>query len=585
MSIKISNLQIINYKSCKDISLRLEKYTPLVGYNNSGKSNIIAAIQWLLRRSALDESYFGDVNSKIEVIAEVTGVDEDALSILPDNQKAQISPFVFDGKLIIKRVQLTPNDRSTDIKIHVYNPANDEWRVNPTGIDAAIGKLLPEPIRIGAMEDAAEDAAKAKTTTTIGKLLAELIKPLRTAHEKDINQHLGQIEQQISHNGTARLAELSEMDSSINGKINDLFPGIGIKLHFPVPSIDDLIKAGTLKVYEGDDVSRDFSSYGHGTQRSIQMALVRHLAEVRREQGGSDGTTLLLIDEPELYLHPFAIEHIRSALKILSDNGYQIVFSTHSAQMIKSDDAQNTILIRKSGKGTYSRTQLGTAIQEAVPNSVHQMEYLFSLSHSNQILFADKVVLTEGKTEQRLLPYIFESIQTKSLGQHKTALVPQGGVGNTGKCMEILSRMDLPCKAIVDLDYAFNDAISAGFIESTDADIQAVMKIFQSMAANNVITLNVHTGLPKSGNVSASDAFEMVAKDPNAVTHIHNIHQKLKAKGIWVWTVGAIETPLGLKGKTEKSWAEFKQRASTDGLESVCADYASISAMTAWIAA
>ncbi|MEP4338976.1 MAG: AAA family ATPase, partial [Roseobacter sp.] len=168
------------------------------------------------------------------------------------------------------------------------------------------------------MEDAAEDSAKSKTTTTIGKLLAEFIEPVRQAHEAEINQHLGQVEQQLSADGTSRLAEFNAIDDSINQKINDLFPGVGVKLHFPTPSLDDLIKAGTVKVYEDTGVARGFSSYGHGAQRAIQMTLVRHLAEVKRGAGQADGSTLLLIDEPELYLHPFAIEHIREALKTLS---------------------------------------------------------------------------------------------------------------------------------------------------------------------------------------------------------------------------------------------------------------------------
>ncbi|MGC6761680.1 AAA family ATPase, partial [Escherichia coli] len=88
-------------------------------------------------------------------------------------------------------------------------------------------------------------------------------------------------------------------------------------------------------------------SYGHGTQRSIQMSLIRHLADITN---GDDikTTTLLLIDEPELYLHPFAIEQIRESLKTLSHHGYQIIFSTHSSQMITSDLAKDTVLIRKN---------------------------------------------------------------------------------------------------------------------------------------------------------------------------------------------------------------------------------------------
>ena len=328
----------------------------------------------------------------------------------------------------------------------------------------------------------------------------------------------------------------------------------------------------------------DFSSYGHGTQRAIQMALVRHLAEVKRGQAGVTGTTLLLIDEPELYLHPFAIEHIREALKILSKNGYQIVFSTHSAQMVKSEDAQNAILIRKSHqKGTYARNRLSSAIQSVVPNSTHQMEQLFTLSHSSQMLFADKVVLTEGKTELRLLPFIFEKSTSKTLGQNKIALIAQSGVNDTKKSMDILTHMDLPCKSIVDLDYAFGNAVKHGFLSAADVDLLALKAIIANLGKAGVITVNPTNGLPQKGNVTAAKAFEILARETSAIPHIENLHNKLKSKNIWLWKTGAIEVPLGLKAKDESAWTQFQVNASTNGLQNTCAEHAAIAEMAAWI--
>ncbi|MFM4839284.1 AAA family ATPase [Aeromonas veronii] len=35
---RISELEIKNFRSCKNTKIKLEKFTPLVGYNNAGKS-------------------------------------------------------------------------------------------------------------------------------------------------------------------------------------------------------------------------------------------------------------------------------------------------------------------------------------------------------------------------------------------------------------------------------------------------------------------------------------------------------------------------------------------------------------------
>lgn len=567
-----------------DAELKLSSFTPLVGYNNAGKSNCLSAIQWLLKKSTLSEKDFFDESLPVEVIATIEGISQALLDLMPPKQKASIEKYVHNQSLQIRRVQETPTSKTADIKISVWDSVQNNWVVNPTGIDNAIGVLLPEPIRIGAMEDAAEDASKAKTTTTIGKLLSEFLAPVKAAHEVELNQFLGEVSRRIASDGDLRFGELANIDQNVNIKVNDLFPGMSVKLHFDTPTIDELIKAGTLKVFEGQANGRDFSYYGHGAQRSIQMALVQYLAEVRRSNTDKLATTLLLIDEPELYLHPFAIEQVREALVSLSSNGYQVLISTHSAQMITPELAEKTLLIRKNDtSGTHARLRLMDAIQSIVPNSTHQMEQLFNLAHSNQVLFAENVVLTEGKTELRLLPILFKSVTNLTMGQEKHALVAQSGVNDTKKSLEILRAMDLPSKAICDLDYCFTGAVRDGFLLSTDQDLLNLKILLQGLPQSNGVTLNGN-GLPKTNNIiTAAKAFEVLASLQAAVPFIDSLHRKMQAQNIWVWKKGAIEAHLGIASKDESAWAKFKQDIGVSGLSSVCADYQSVIDLIGWI--
>ena len=219
-------------------------------------------------------------------------------------------------------------------------------------------------------------------------------------------------------------------------------------------AVKEIFKSGTIKIVEdGVDICRDVQALGHGAQRSIQMALIRYLADIKAQDNQHPTRTLLLIDEPELYLHPQAIEHVRLALKSLSKGGYQIIFATHSPLMISSDDIGTTLIVRKNNVNqSYSRKRLSDAINEVVADAPSQTQTLFELSNSSQILFSNKVVVAEGRTEQRLLPEIYRLINDTTLNAHKTALVSPGGTGNTVKCMSILSAMEIPVKAIVDKD-------------------------------------------------------------------------------------------------------------------------------------
>ncbi|MEM5535695.1 AAA family ATPase [Neptuniibacter pectenicola] len=584
MSHKISSVEIKNYKSIINAELKLSSFTPLVGYNNAGKSNCLSAIQWILKKSSLSDKDFFDASQPVEVIATINGVSQTLLDLMPARQKSSIENYVQNETLKIRRVQETPNAKAAEIKISVWDDSSNDWTVNPTGLDNALSVLLPEPIRIGAMENAAEDASKAKTSTTIGKLLGEFLAPVKTAHEADLNQHLNEVGRRISSDGDMRFSELSTIDQNVNSKVNDLFPGMSVKLHFDTPKIDDLIKAGTLKVFEGAGNGRDFSSYGHGAQRSIQMALVQYLAEIKRSNNSSHSTTLLLIDEPELYLHPFAIEQIREALVALSLSGYQVLISTHSAQMITPELAEHTLLIRKSDVlGTHSRLRLADAIQSVVPNSTHQMEQLFNLAHSSQLLFAENVVLTEGKTELRLLPFLFKSIANLTMGQEKHALVAQSGVNDTKKSLEILTAMDLPSKAICDLDYCFTGAVRDGFLLSTDQDLLNLKALLPNLVQSHGVTLNGN-GLPKNNNtITAAGAFEVLANDQAAIPLIESLHTKMKAQNIWVWKKGAIEAHIGTPNKTESAWAQFKRDVMTNGLSQTCSDHQSLLDLVEWL--
>lgn len=590
MSHKLSEIRIENFKSIVSQTFELSHYTPLIGYNNAGKSNILSGIKWLLRKSSLSAEAFNQVGTPVILEGTIDGIDEDLLDLLPQNHRNSIEPYIVANQLKIRRVQNNPNDTAANIKLFVFNPnaadPNNPWISNPNGIDNALNILFPEPIHIGAMENSEEDVSKSKAGTTIGKLLGEIIEPIENQYGANIRDMLDGLKGLLDADGVDRAVELTEFDSAVNEKIDIFFPDVNIKLHIPTPELKEVFNKGTIKVYEPHSQSgRDISSLGHGAQRSVQMALVRHLAELKRAAQNHVTTTLLLIDEPELYLHPQAIEVIRDALKKLSTQCYQVVFSTHSAMMVTHEDVANAILIRKNiPLGTYKRQTLKAAIPQVTLDAPSQLQLMFSLSNSTNILFSEKIILTEGKTELRILPAIFEKVTGSTLGIHKYAVVRQGGVASTKKSMMVLNTMDLPTKAIVDLDYAFRNAVGDGYLLATDADLLACQQHLAQIAGANGISLEAD-GYPTNRNssMSASDAFAFLANQPNVQPNIDNLHIKLLANNIWLWKRGAIEQHLGIHGKAEHIWANFVTNLKANPLNVAVTDHTEITACVNWL--
>ena len=64
---RLAQVSISNFRSCKQVSLPLDDFTPIVGYNNAGKSNMLTAIEWLLDASALSATDFTSVKEPVSV--------------------------------------------------------------------------------------------------------------------------------------------------------------------------------------------------------------------------------------------------------------------------------------------------------------------------------------------------------------------------------------------------------------------------------------------------------------------------------------------------------------------------------------
>jgi putative ATP-dependent endonuclease of OLD family len=252
---QLSEIRIENFRSCQNVALSLGGCTPIVGYNNAGKSNILDALGWFVAPASLRQSDFHDPEASVAVIGVVTGLSVEVLEQLEDNHRKKIEPLVADGVLPLRRVQFEPGASTKQIKLQVPDEVAPDgtvstWKDQPGGIPEALKKLLPEPITIGAMEDAAEDATKAKTTSTNGKLLAESTGPAKASHGAELEAAHAPLSDKLAADGTQRAEELNRFDQEATEALRPFFPGIQLHLDTPVPTVQDLFGKGTIKVSE-----------------------------------------------------------------------------------------------------------------------------------------------------------------------------------------------------------------------------------------------------------------------------------------------------------------------------------------------
>jgi len=286
---------------------------------------------------------------------------------------------------------------------------------------------------------------------------------------------------------------------------------------------------------------------------------------------------LLLIEEPETYLHPFAIETTRVALQKLAKNGYQVIVVTHSPVFISEEDIADTVLLRKDAGGTKSLGTMRTKMAASRSAHITQSEMLFSLTSSNQLLFADRVLLAEGPTERRLLPVLYECIHGRPPMADKLAILGMGSCDAFAPARDILGPLGIPTWVLCDMDHAMRSAEEHGLVAVGDPDIAACQRLVATVPG---VIIDPRTKWPRDG---AEQSFAAMASMPVAQPYIAALHAKLKTKGYWFWPLGSIEHHLGLGGKKLKHHSAFKEKAQKDW-KTACVDPVGVESFIRWLA-
>lgn len=493
-----------------------------------------------------------------------------------------MAPFIIKGALKFARRQEFDAEKNKIVKsLEVFD--GKDWKKNPGGIDGAISNIFPEPIHIPAMSDAAEDATKNKSGTTISKILAAIVTEIKGEYETKFTKNISEIGNYLSHDGETRLDGLNKIDSGVNEKVNQFFPDVSIKLHFPTPTLDEIFKSGTLKVFESREdtqVMRDISRFGHGTQRSIQMALIQYLAEIKKKsEDNKKSNTLIFIDEPELYLHPSAINSVRESLILLSDLGYQVIISTHSASMLSARHAANAIQVYKNTTGTIARKTISEKIDELYLASSPQLHSAFTLSNSSYLLFSEEVILVEGKTETNVLHALYKKIKQHELNPSKICIVAVDGKGSLFGMAEVINAIGIKTRILADCDF-LSLLLTSTHKEKFRSECD---NLITSIATNAIGLKNPITKI-ESLKSSSSHDFIKLCNHVSTQPYINSIHNALRSEGIYIWKSGDIEQVYGF-GKKQEEWDRLLECLSDDtqDLKSVVKNHVEIEDFINWI--
>jgi predicted ATPase len=199
-------------------------------------------------------------------------------------------------------------------------------------------------------------------------------------------------------------------------------------------------------VVSDDQVPLDMSNRSDGFKRFVSFLLFIsarvHTSEI------SD--SLILIDEPEIALHPSGCRYLRDELIKIAETNY-VVYSTHSIFMVDKDDIEKHLIVEKKKEVTTASTADTARIQdEEVLYSALGYSLFETLKPKNLIFegWRDKTLFV---TARAALSKNDAKLRERMSGVGITHATGVKDIKNVARFMELAGR---PCLIISDADNA-----------------------------------------------------------------------------------------------------------------------------------
>lgn len=515
----LSRVIIQNYRSIDFLNLEFSKgKNVIVGKNNSGKSNIISAINLVLGEPSpayekssnikMNDFCKGNIDHPIYICCEVkrdngeifdiesmkkecerffkrtidmqldiiSPTSEDKLSIQNfDSEITNIlitdfddipyppkdkNPSEYDAKLYIKSNDIfNAYDREfrcdnqnaiksflyifqafVDSEKHIHKKLwllyqrnnNDQWTV--TSASRLRNSILQSAI-IPSFRDP-YNQLRIADYTWYGKLLKSSI-------EKGDLTGFAEACTQVKNASNKLFSELTE--DLLKETLNIAYPETILSVQCSPQNIDAYKMA---LLYVDDGFNSLLTEKGSGIQSMVIIGLFSYYIK----KIAVSGSALLVVEEPELYLHPHARRVLAKRLNNFAEGGKdQVIVTTHSHELLDIS-SPNTHIIRIH-KGTDKITRaynVGFSDAKSLKVILRQ--------DNSEVFFADKVILVEG-TEQYVLrefgkcygKYYYSNPDW--LDEKNISIIEVGGKKQFLAYTSILSKLHVDWYVMADFDF------------------------------------------------------------------------------------------------------------------------------------
>lgn len=411
--IRINSLSIKNYRSFKERQTFIfpedcSKPISIIGYNNAGKSNLMACIRYGLYEHVSDTTFTIEDfhNCKREnqpnISLEYTKSFENGDKKYKNNLSASAEEDIIK----------IPLQETIDLASPKKDAPNLKGAVRRDGL---VFYINFHDIK---NEINTKKGSWGRLRSFLGKHIHKILEEdkVMKSHEEEFNEALGR--------ATSKLRKGSKLDGFIK-KIEECYinnlQDDHCEIAFESPSYRELFLGMIFKVglnsFDGGRENREMlpiTNFGDGYISMFIMAVIQAIAETTLDRNtGEAHQCIFLFEEPESFLHENHQEFFyKKVICGLSQKGHQVIYTTHSHKMLDAFDTEGIIRLElDKDKGQTVKTY---PIKQAVfhpqmPLDDGGKEVLSYANFNsfikavepnlNKMLFSQKVLLVEGPND------------------------------------------------------------------------------------------------------------------------------------------------------------------------------------------
>jgi putative ATP-dependent endonuclease of OLD family len=445
--VRLSGLIVKNFRRIGAIEckIKIDEIVVLIGPNNAGKSTVLDAYELFASAGKeVDISHFH--GEKIANKIEITGIFNELTQDDLDTIGAKWSHEDEEHHECIK-VRWVWSAPGVKGQKQSYDPGTGVFVDGGVGgWDSLIQSRIPQPIRMRPTDSVD------MTQTKIVAMLKDHIKDQLKAGSASTKEALDAIEVL-----TLKLLEdskgvMDDISQKITDQISTVFPNTKIEV---VPrskdNLDEKVLGAEsfLRITSGKNQATPLNLQGTGLQRALLWSALSVMSDApkKKAKAVAEASKILLIDEPEAFLHPPTIRSARDSLYDFAINNpnWQVIATTHSPVFIDLSKSHTTIV--RVDAATPEQHFISTDKISFNKNEKKNLQMLRACNPViNEFFFFDNIILVEGPTEQIVLHHV------AGLNGSDIHVINCGGKANIPMFARILQQFKVPFIAIHDSD-------------------------------------------------------------------------------------------------------------------------------------